>query len=209
MRLIFILTLSLLVAACGSRPTVSENQCIAGDWQTVGYRDGTAGYRSTALLAHQDACGEHGIVPDRAGYMAGWEEGIREYCEPNNGFDVGERGQGHNNVCPEDLRGSFLDAYHQGRSLYLARVAVDNVDRALAQKSARLESVKSEIVSVAAAQFSGTLMPAERMELLARLQRLNDEQHALEAELSDLEVVREQKIRELDQVTRSLASVTP
>jgi hypothetical protein len=198
----------LVITGCGSRPTVSENQCIAGDWQTLGYRDGSAGYRSTTLLAHQDACGEHGIVPDRAGYMIGWEQGVREFCEPNNGFVVGERGQSHNNVCPDDLRGPFLSAYQQGRSLYLARAEVANLERSLAQRQTRLEQVKGEIVSAAAAQFSGTLMPAERMELLARLQRLHEEQQALEVEIVDLELERDRKARDLDHLSQSLAAVT-
>lgn len=208
MRATLILALFLVIAGCGSRPTVSEHQCVAGDWQTVGYRDGSAGYRSTALLAHQDACGEHGIVPDRQSYMIGWEQGVREFCEPNNGFAVGERGQSHNNVCPDDLRGPFLSAYQQGRSLYQARLDVANLEHTLGQRQARLEQVKSEIVSAAAAQFSGTLMPAERMSLLARLQRLHDEQQALEVEIVDLEQERDRKAQDLDQLSQSLAAVT-
>ena len=74
--LLFFLVFSLLLVGCAGRTTVSENQCTAGDWQTLGYRDGVNGHRSSRLLQHQDACVRHGIVPDRAGYMVGWEEGI-------------------------------------------------------------------------------------------------------------------------------------
>ena len=105
--LISLLTALALLGGCASGGSVSENQCIAGDWQTMGYRDGAAGYRSSRLLKHQDACVEHGIVPDRNGYMLGWEQGAREFCQPNNGFDLGARGAGHNNICPVDIREAF------------------------------------------------------------------------------------------------------
>ena len=52
----------LLLSACSSNPSVSESQCIAGDWQTVGYRDGTNGLRSTQLLQHQDACVQYDVI---------------------------------------------------------------------------------------------------------------------------------------------------
>ena len=68
---LILLTSAVILSGCGGGATVSENQCIASDWQTLGYRDGVNGIRSSQLLKHQDACVEHGIIPDRAGYMAG------------------------------------------------------------------------------------------------------------------------------------------
>src|SRR5262245_58214307 len=113
MRLRWIVTILVSlgsVAGCQS-DSISESQCIAGDWQTVGYRDGANGYRSTELLEQQNACVKHGVIPDRAAYMAGWEQGVAEYCEANNGYEVGERGAIYNNVCPDGQREAFLAAY--------------------------------------------------------------------------------------------------
>jgi hypothetical protein len=200
--------LALLLGGCGGRASVTENQCMAGDWQTLGYRDGVRGMRSTALLSHQDACGEHGIFPDRHGYMLGWQQGAREFCEPNNGFQVGERGQAYNNVCPEELRADFMTAYRKGRSLFEARSEVSRIERAIYQTRQHLESVESDIVATAAAQFSGTLLPEERVTLLARTKQLADEQAELEMTLVDLEVELEKKLRSLDTLNQSLASAT-
>jgi Protein of unknown function (DUF2799) len=179
---------SLLVAGlagCQSG-SVSESQCIAGDWQTVGYRDGVNGYRSTELLAHQDACVKHGVIPDRAGYMAGWQRGVREYCEANNAFDVGERGDGHNNICPDDQRDAFLSAYQEGRQLYLARVDVANLEELISQREYRLEEVKAGIVATATQQLDPMLPPAARVDLLATTQRLAEEKGRIDAELPQL-----------------------
>lgn len=209
MRVFLLLILSLAVlSGCGSRATVSESQCVAGDWQTLGYRDGVNGYRSSQLLNHQDACVKHGAIPDREGYLVGWDQGVREYCEANNGFAVGERGQTYNNVCPDTLRADFLHAYQQGRQLYRVRMEVRRVENLLVQHSNRLEQVKSEIVASAAAQMSGTLTPAERLELLAQTQRLNDERVAIEVEIPELEYELSVKSRELDALNQSLATAT-
>ncbi len=209
MRFAILISLSLwLLGACAGRPTVSENQCAAGDWQTLGYRDAVNGYRSSRLLEHQDACVEYGIVPDRAAYMFGWDDGVQEYCEPNNAFSVGERGWQHNNVCPAGLREGFLHAYQEGRSLYLARYELANLEQHLEQNIADLAQVKSHIVSALAAQLDSGLTASERIELATRVQRLYEEKQRLSAEIPRLENELAIKFRALDRLNQSLAAVT-
>jgi hypothetical protein len=202
-------TTALLISGCaGGRSTVSENQCVAGDWRTLGYSDGSYGYRSNRLLQHQDACVRHGIIPDRFEYMAGWEQGVREYCEPNNGFSAGTQGYSYENVCPAELRSEFLKAYNDGRELYLARQEVGDLERQLWQRRERLEQVKSEMVSVAAGQLNGELAAAERIELASRLQRLHEEKGRLNGEISDIGVELALKTSELEKLDQALAGVT-
>jgi len=196
----------ILLGGCGGGATVSESQCYAGDWQTVGYRDGVNGRRSTELLEHQDACVPHGVVPDRASYMAGWREGVVEYCQPNNAFAVGERGWGHNNVCPDDQKNDFERAYRDGRQLYLARAEVADVERRIHQKSVRLEQIKTELVSSATEQLNPTLTPQARVELLAWTQRLSEEKATIEHDLPALEAERSAKAGHLNMLQQSLAS---
>ena len=54
LKLVPAVAVLLTVAGCSGNPSVTESQCIAGDWQTVGYRDGVNGLRSTQLLQHQE-----------------------------------------------------------------------------------------------------------------------------------------------------------
>ena len=154
MSSVVVAALLFTLAGCSSN-SVSESQCLAGDWQTIGYRDGANGYRSTQLLNHQNACVKHGVIPDRASYMAGWEQGVREYCEANNGYDVGERGEGYDNVCPDDMRDAFLAAYHSGRELYLARSEVSDLESGH-QPSASIGSTRSRRNSFRALRSSST-----------------------------------------------------
>ena len=180
-----IVTIAVTVTGCAS-DSVSESQCIAGDWQTVGYRDGANGYRSTQLLEHQNACVKHGVIPDRTAYMAGWTQGVREYCDANNGYDAGERGDGYNNLCPDDQRQAFLTAYHAGRQLYLARSEVGDLEQQIGQREVRLDEITAELVSSASQQLDPTLTPAARVDLLAAMQRLAEERGRINAELPTL-----------------------
>jgi hypothetical protein len=205
--LLALTTTLLLLGGCASGGSVSQNQCIASDWQTLGYRDGVSGYRSSRLLKHQDACVEHGIVPDRGGYMLGWEQGAREFCEPNNAFAMGERGAGHNNICPSDQRDTFLAAYAEGRTLYLARVEVANLEHKISQRQGRLEHLKSEIVASATDQLNPMLTPGERIELLAYTNRLRDEKLNLQHEMPSLHRELDSARAELNSLQRTLAGV--
>ncbi len=197
----------IILSGCAGGASVSQNQCIASDWQTLGYRDGVNGLRSSQLLKHQDACVEHGIIPDRSGYMAGWNEGIREYCQPNNAFEIGELGRGHNNVCPGEMQTTFTTAYREGRKLYLLRVEVANIERAIAQSEQRLEAVKAEIVSSATHQLDPLLTPADRIELAAHTHRLTEERHRLQHDIPALLDELDDKQAELDGLRQSLAGV--
>ena len=207
--MIYLCVVGLALAGCAGKPSLSEHQCAVGDWETVGYRDGVNGHRSTALLKHQDACMEHGVAPDRTAYMSGWDQGARDFCQPNNGFYLGERGRAHNNICPAELQGGFLTAYEEGRRLYQARLAVSNLEWEIDQKTGRLEAIKSEIISAGAAQLNSELTVEERVQLGARVQRLLDEQTRLKQEIPELEAELAIKSRELDSLTRTVALVPP
>jgi hypothetical protein len=196
----------VFLSGCGGGATVSESQCIASDWQTLGYRDGVNGVRSSQLLAHQDACVKHGIIPDRVGYMTGWNDGVREYCQPNNAFEIGERGAGHNNVCPLGMQAPFTTAYRQGRKLYLAWIEVSNLEKSINQKERRLQQIKADLVSSATEQLNPLLTTAERIELGAYTHRLYEERHRLKMELPALSSELAAKQTELDVLRHSLVS---
>ena len=156
---------SLLVTGCAS---LSESQCVAGDWETVGYRDGLAGRQSTQLLSHQNACVKHGAVPDREAYLAGWEDGVRQHCQPGNGFNSGEAGRSYPNVCPDDLQDAYYVAYQEGRRLYLAKTEIDGLNRQIAQKEQRLEKLAAEIASAEAELIADGTDAVQRVRLLDR-----------------------------------------
>lgn len=165
---------------------MSENQCIAGDWETIGYFDGAHGYRSSRLLAHQDACVEFGMVPDRDTYLTGWRQGIREYCRPDNGYAQGLSGASYANVCPADIEADFLADYQRGRDLYQARRDYAAAEARVSQREQRRVDLEAEIVSTGTAQLNPLLTPAARIELAASMKRLVDERVEIDRELPKL-----------------------
>lgn len=208
MRLFLVLLLPLLstAVACSRGGSVSESQCAAGDWETIGYRDGSLGYRSSRLLAHQDACVPHGVTPDREAYQLGWRQGIEEFCQPDNGFELGRSGESHHNVCPTPQRETFLPAYDRGRTLYVAEARVAEVESAIAQKSHRLQTIDEEMVATAGAQLDPLLLPAHRIQLATRVKTLYDEKLRLAAEIPALEKELGVRTRELEALGRSMAA---
>jgi len=194
----------LVLSGCA---TLSESQCVASDWRTVGYSDGIKGTPASQLLKHQNACVKHGIVPDRDEYLAGWNEGIEQHCQPDNGFAVGQRGAAYNNVCPEHLQEAFYAAYQDGRQLYLAEAEINQLTRQVSQKEYRVKQLKKELASAESALVSDTTTSEERVALLGRTKDLAQEQGQLEAEIQDLKVEIGVKNERLNSLRNTLAYV--
>lgn len=198
---------ALLLGACASKPSVTEFQCKAGDWESIGYRDGAAGVRNTQILTHQEACGEFGIVPDRNSYIAGWDAGVKEYCTAENGFSLGERGGRLNSVCQGNLKQPFASAFDDGRKLFQARKEVDRIRNQLNKYDNRLIQIKQEMVDVTSAQLDPTMLPEERIRLLARLDALKDERSDIKATIPVLEEDLHYSEIELERVNQELAQL--
>jgi hypothetical protein len=204
-RLLGVLCLCCLllagVSACQNHKrhaSMSENQCIASDWATIGYFDGVRGYRTSRLLAHQDACVEYGVVPDRDTYLTGWRQGIGEYCQADNGYAEGVRGAAYDNVCPQDVEADFLAAYEHGRVLYKARSACDAAEAQVAHLEQRRVDIEAQLVSSGTAQLNPLLTPAARIELAASTKRLLDERIAIDRNLPGQRAEAERRRAEVD-----------
>ena len=182
------LAAALILVGCAGKPTVSENQCKAGDWQSIGFRDGASGYASTRILNHQEACGEFGIVPERGSYLSGWQDGVTTYCTADNGFQLGLRGRALNTVCSQDLREPFASAHADGRKLYIARGEVNRLSNLLASHENRLVAIKEEMVGATTAQLVPDLSAEERIRLLAKLEALAEERTTIKNEIPQIEL---------------------
>jgi len=191
----------LMTSACASKPSVSENQCRAGDWESIGFRDGASGLASTRILAHQEACGAFTIVPDRVAYLDGWQHGLENYCTADNGFLLGQGGRALNTVCADELREPFASAYFDGREIFKARREVNRLASLLAAHESRLVQIKEEMVGATTAQLVPDLTAQERLGLLAKLEALAEERAGLKGQLPEIEyglVQAESRLAELD-----------
>ena len=106
---------AVVISGCA---TLSQDQCLMGDWYEIGVQDGTAGYAPDRLAQHREACAEYRVRPDREAYQAGWDDGIGAYCTPERGYQEGRRGAGYGQVCPPPLEWAFLQGYRNGQQVY-------------------------------------------------------------------------------------------
>ena len=175
-----------LLGACATG--MSRDQCAAADWRTIGYEDGLHGFPPDRIGAHRVACSKHQVAPDLAAYTDGRERGLRDYCQPKNGFRVGLSGGGYANVCPDVAEAGFVNAYRSGRQIHDARVA-------LRSTQARLRGAREGLVNTEAAMVNTTAeavlpnVPTERRVWLAtELVRLTQERGNLIGRIDQLTV---------------------
>lgn len=86
MRRLIIILLSFHLVACA---TLSEEECVRGNWWLVGYKDGTKGYDSSRLEEHAQACKDYS-KPDRNRYMAGRQIGLTYHCAESRAYKTND-----------------------------------------------------------------------------------------------------------------------
>ena len=190
--------------ALGGCSSMSANECMATDWQTVGYEDGVSGYAGNRVGQYRKACGKHGVTPDLAAYQHGREQGLREFCKPLNGFRVGARGRSYDGVCPADLDAPFLEAYESGRQLYSLRSRVGSTANEIESMKAESAHIDAGLVSAAAKILDSTLTKEERAQLLVDSKHMAERKGEISARIPQLESDLQMYRRELDDYRATL-----
>lgn len=160
--------------------TMSEGQCLAGDWAGRGYGDGQAGYPTSRLDSHAQACAQHGVTPDPDAYYAGWREGVAQYCRPDNGFRVGRQGETYHGVCSGPYERDFLAAYGDGRVIHEAEAAVESARSSVNSLAARLQELDEKLDYFGRRSRDTSLSEAEREQARQRTGELRDEHRSTE-----------------------------
>ena len=119
-----VLLVTLTLAGCA---TLSKVECQAGDWRGIGISDGNRGLWSSRFEQHVDACAEYGVVPNRELYMAGYNEGLKNYCQLDKAARIGTDGGVYRQVCSGEIGLSFGRVYVAARDVYLARDEADSI----------------------------------------------------------------------------------
>lgn len=190
---------AILVGACATG--MGKDECALADWKMIGYEDGLRGFPAERIGAHRVACAKHQVTPNLAAYTEGRERGLREYCQPKNGFSVGLAGGGYANVCPVPTEAAFVGAYQSGRQIYAARSELRSTHAklrgardGLAHTDAAMASVTTELVlpnvPTDRRVFLATelvRLTQERIDLVARIDQLTVRSEQLAVNVQDLE----------------------
>lgn len=133
---------AVLLSGCA---TMSEDQCMAGDWGGKGYQDGLNGRQEERLQDHASACGKYGVTPNPQAYYSAREQGLRTYCRWENGFRVGRQGNSYYGVCSPAEERRFLPAYQDGVALHSAESALSNAESSLRSAEARIRDRQDKL----------------------------------------------------------------
>lgn len=125
----------LLVSGCA---TMSEDQCMAGDWGGKGYQDGLNGRQEERLEDHAKACGKYGVAPNPQAYFSARDQGLRTYCRWENGFRVGRSGGSYYGVCTSAEERDFIPAYSDGVQVHAAETALSNAESNVRSAASRI-----------------------------------------------------------------------
>ena len=188
-----------LLGACATG--MSKDECALADWQTIGYEDGLRGWPADRIGAHRVACAKHQVTPNLAAYTAGRERGLRDYCQPKNGFRAGLQGAVYANVCSGPTEPLFVDSYRYGRQIHDARAELRttharlrNAREGLAHTNTAMAGVTAELVLPAVpvdrrAWLATELvrLTQERTELMGRIDQLTAHSQQLAVNVQELE----------------------
>jgi Protein of unknown function (DUF2799) len=187
---------TLLLGACATK--MSKDECRTVDWRTVGYEDGVAGQPGDRIGEHRRACAEYGVTPDLNAYLAGRTAGLREYCQPHNGYRAGANGYTYFDTCPADLAEAFEIAYDEGRALYVRERRVIDTEQQIEDKRREIRRLEDRVAESAFDVIDTTATAEERTQAVLDTKQAAERIGRLKAEITELEKERARYQAELD-----------
>lgn len=168
----FVVIAGIVTASCA---TMSQEECLQGDWRSVGYSDGANGRPMSRIDDHAKACQKTGVTPDMSLYAQGRDEGLVRYCTEANGFRVGREGHSYAHVCPYPVEAEFLGGYADGERVHAATERLESARSDLSSADARADKRARQADGVEDELRNPKLTDEQTRELRDRLQRLRRE----------------------------------
>lgn len=176
--------MGVLAAGCA---TLSEEECLVGDWRQIGFTDGASGKPADILRNHGKACSRFGVGTDYELWRAGYEAGLDVYCTEENAFAVGARGESYGGVCAGDRADSFQLAYADGRLLHDAITDANYESQRVRDIEKRVDELRDQRGDAQRRADDTTLSDAERRDARREIVRINDELDDEKDDLRDAE----------------------
>ncbi len=193
-----LLASALLMLGLPGCATMNQAECTTVDWRTVGYEDGVAGYSGDRIGLYRKSCAKYGVAPDLNAYQTGRDQGLREYCQPETGYQLGLRGGAYNSSCPSDVREPFESAYHAGFELYTMRARVASATNELEASHREIAQIDQNLVANSVLILTPTTENAVRAQALLDAKNMVQRQEQLKARIPQLEQERAEYQRDLD-----------
>jgi len=114
-KIILAIGFASLVAGCS---TISEESCIEGSWENLGYKDGLGGTNRGHFNKISDTCAKYGIAANSTEYWTGYERALPLYCSYDRGYNHGEAGRSLKSECRDINALAYFDGFDEGRIVY-------------------------------------------------------------------------------------------
>ena len=160
---------------------------MTGDWQGIGYSDGLQGEPETFLSEHQEACSEYNIRLNLELYLRGRDDGLETYCDAGNGYRLGRNGSEYSYVCPKRLEAAFLEAYKEGRGIYLQAQKVKRLEEEVKRQQKDIADLELKIRETEDRLVGDGLSSLERQRLLVLLREVEADRPSANHHLYRLE----------------------
>lgn len=160
--------------------TISEEACLSGSWEDIGFKDGEAGRSRSRLADIAERCAEFSVTPDRIAYIQGLELGLQRYCGPNNGFNNGRSGQSPNAECEAGGFIDYLNAYADGYDVYQLESERDDL-------VSRWEDRRRDYVNVTGRLANDDMDARERRRLETKQARLINQMENIRIDIRVME----------------------
>jgi len=189
------ISLGLSLTACAS---ISEKDCLQGDWYEIGLKDGRHGSHNRSASYSKD-CAEYQVQVDAELYKKGREKGLKSYCTYEKGVSLGSSNRSYNNVCPAELAPEFLSGYQPYRNVAKAKAELHSVEY-------RVEEIREKLDDEELKEKDRKKIKSKLKSAKAKVKRAKGEVFKYE-----LELILHKVDRETEQLNLELASndVTP
>jgi hypothetical protein len=132
----------LCLAGC---ETMSAEECAVADWSALGYEDASNNGVSR-FSRRAEACAERGFAADESLYREGMMQGMRVFCQPQRGFELGRSGREYVGGCPEDLQPAFAGGYSDGQRVFDMLSELSRARTAVANEEARRAAIDNDVL---------------------------------------------------------------
>lgn len=171
------LGLGLAAVVLSGCATMNADQCLAGDWGTVGFGDGANGRPLDRLDAHAKACSKYGVIPAEAPYRSARADGLVVYCTVQRGFAEGRSGGAYHQVCPADLEADLLPAYRDGQRLHAVETTLASVESDFDSALSRIEDREDKLEAKQRELREDGLTEQQRDKIRDRIEEVREELH--------------------------------
>ncbi|MEQ1618921.1 MAG: DUF2799 domain-containing protein [Terricaulis sp.] len=145
MKYAFLTLLALVSAlALSACETMSAGECAGADWRGLGFND-AANNGADRFGDRAESCADKGFGADGAAYASGFSAGMRQFCQPPNGFAFARRGGAFNGSCPAELQYDFLAAYNDGRRVHDAEYELGDARSGIGTIQSRRREIDEDL----------------------------------------------------------------